>query len=207
MNRFVKIGKAAEILGVCVQTLRRWEKSGQLVPDKKTEGGTRYYDKDRLIGLKKPDTALTIGYARDSSHDRKKDLVTHKAILENFCTANGWTYEIIDDLGSGTDYGKKGLRRLPGMIPDYKIARLVLTHKDRLLRFGAELVFALCELRQVEVVIINKSENTSSEEELASDVLEIITVSGARLYGSRSHKNRKIKECLAEILNGNSAES
>jgi len=203
MNRFVKIGEAAGIMGVSIQTLRRWEKSGQMVPDRKTEGGTRYYEKDKLPGSKRPEISLTVGYARVSSHDQKNDLETQKEILERFCISNGWTYEIIGDPGSGMNYGKKGLKRLLGMILDYKIARLVLTHKDRLLRFGAELVFALCELRQVEVVIINKSENTSFEEELASDVLEIITVFSARLYGSRSHKNKKLKECLSEILNGN----
>ena len=76
------------------------------------------------------------------------------------------------------------------------VDRLVLTHKDRLLRFGAELVFAICEMKDVEVVIINKGEEPSFEEELAQDVLEIITVFSARLYGSRSHKNKKILEKL-----------
>lgn len=74
------------------------------------------------------------------------------------------------------------------------VGRLVLVHKDRLLRFGAELVFALCEAKQVEVVIINRGEDASFEEELATDVLEIITVFSARLYGSRSHRNRKLIE-------------
>jgi predicted site-specific integrase-resolvase len=72
------------------------------------------------------------------------------------------------------------------------VGRLVLTHKDRLLRFGAELVFALCEARNVEVVIINRGADTTFEEDLASDVLEIITVFSARLYGSRSHRNQKL---------------
>ena len=66
----------------------------------------------------------------------------------------------------------------------------MLTHKDRLLRFGAELVFALCEIQNIEIVIINKGDPPSFEEELAQDVIEIITVFSARLYGSRSHKNR-----------------
>lgn len=73
--------------------------------------------------------------------------------------------------------------------------RLVLTHKDRLLRFGAELVFAICEAKEVEVIIINKGEeNVRFEEELAKDVLEIITVFSVRLYGSRSNKNKKLLE-------------
>ena len=73
--------------------------------------------------------------------------------------------------------------------------RLVLTHRDRLLRFGAELVFAICEAKEVEVIIINKGEeNVRFEEELAKDILEIITVFSARLYGSRSNKNKKLLE-------------
>ena len=72
-----------------------------------------------------------------------------------------------------------------------KIERLVLTHKDRLLRFGAELIFAICEVKNIEVVIINKgNDNINFEEELVKDVLEIITVFSARLYGSRSKKTR-----------------
>ena len=70
-----------------------------------------------------------------------------------------------------------------------------MTHKDRLLRFGAELVFAICEAKEVEVIIINKGEeNVRFEEELAKDVLEIITVFSARLYGGRSNKNKKLLE-------------
>jgi putative resolvase len=79
------------------------------------------------------------------------------------------------------------------------VGRLVLTHKDRLLRFGSELVFSLCETFQIEVVLINQGEQPLSfEDELAQDVLEIITVFSARLYGSRSHKNRKLVETLRE---------
>lgn len=81
-----------------------------------------------------------------------------------------------------------------------EIGRLVLTHKDRLLRFGAELVFALCEARNVEIVIINQGENLSFEEELSQDVLEIITVFSARLYGSRSKKNQKLIQAVKEAL-------
>jgi predicted site-specific integrase-resolvase len=76
------------------------------------------------------------------------------------------------------------------LIVDSKVERLVLTHKDRLLRFGRELIFSLCEQFGTEVVIINRTEDSTFEEDLAEDVLEIITVFSARLYGSRSHKNR-----------------
>ncbi|MBM3207881.1 MAG: MerR family DNA-binding transcriptional regulator [Chlamydiae bacterium] len=74
MNRFIKVGKAAEFLGVSIQTLRRWELAGILLPHKKTKGMTRYYDKNKLLGLKIQETDLTIAYARVSSHDQKEDL-------------------------------------------------------------------------------------------------------------------------------------
>ncbi len=137
-------------------------------------------------------------YARVSSHDQKEDLVRQVALLESYCAANGWTYEILQDLGSGLNYHKKGLRLLIRRICSGEIGRLVITHKDRLLRFGSELVFSLCEQFGTEVVIINASEEASFEEELVSDVLEIITVFSARLYGSRSHKNKQVLDALRE---------
>lgn len=76
---------------------------------------------------------------------------------------------------------------------------MVLTHKDRLLRFGGELIFSLCEHFGTEIIIINRTEDSTFEEDLAQDVLEIITVFSARLYGSRSHKNRKIVEELRDV--------
>lgn len=187
----VKIGKAAELLGITVQTLRKWEDSGELVPDRRSEGGVRYYDMAKILGLGSEDMP-TIGYARVSSPDQKSDLVRQQELLEAFCAAKGWRNEVIADLGSGLNYRKKGLNRLLELILHKRIRRLVLTHKDRLLRFGSELVFALCEIQNIEIVIINKGEPPSFEEELAQDVIEIITVFSARLYGSRSHKTKRL---------------
>ena len=195
--RLIKIGKAAEMLGVSVQTLRQWEETGELLPDRKSAGGRRYYDADKLAGISQSD-AVTVAYARVSSHDQKEDLDRQKLLLESFCAARGWRFEVISDLGSGMNYRKKGLGRLLEMILQRKLRRLVLTHKDRLLRFGAELVFSLCEIQSVEVVIINKGEQPSFEQELAQDVLEIITVFSARLYGSRSRKAKRIIDALKD---------
>ena len=193
----ISISEAAKLKGVSVSTLRRWEADGKLVPER-TESGHRRYDIAKLIGVK-AELSYTIGYARVSSHDQKADLVRQKQVIELFCATNGWQFETIEDLGSGMNYNKKGLKRLIKLIIDAKVERLVLTHKDRLLRFGAELIFSLCEHFGTEVVIINRTEDASFEEDLASDVLEIITVFSARLYGSRSHKNRKIVEELLEV--------
>lgn len=200
MSRFIKVGEAAKILGVSIQTLRRWEKTGYLVPQRKSEGNTRYYDLDQLSNKKNSENDLTAAYARVSSHDQKDDLERQAAVLASYCAKQGWNFEVIQDLGSGMNYQKKGLKRLIDSILEKKITRLVLTHKDRLLRFGAELIFTLCEIKQVEVVIINKGDEISFEEELAQDVLEIITVFSARLYGSRSRKNKKLVEAAKVLM-------
>ena len=157
MNRFVKIGKAAELLGVSIQTLRRLEKQGTLLPDRKSKE-TRYYRLDKLFGLQNSSSDLTIAYARVSSHDQKEDLKRQSSLLASFCISRGWNYEAIEDLGSGMNYSKKGLKRFLELILEKKIGRLVITHKDRLLRFGAELIFSLCQAREIEVVIVNKGE-------------------------------------------------
>ena len=184
-RKMVSIQEAAEFLGVAAQTLRRWEHEGKLVPDERTPGGRRRYDLARLRPdlFHKAETAnrKTIAYARVSSHDQKDDLERQKQVLELYCARQGWTYEVVADLGSGMNYHKKGLKRLLEAVLAGNIGRLVLTHKDRLLRFGAELVFAICEAKQVEVVILNQGEDTRFEEDLAKDVLEIITVFSARL--------------------------
>ncbi|MDA8095441.1 MAG: IS607 family transposase [Betaproteobacteria bacterium] len=196
-RRRVSIHEAAEFLGVAAQTLRRWEREGKLIPDERTPGGRQRYDLARL----RPDqfhaeeaSRRTIAYARVSSHDQKDDLERQKQVLERYCARQGWTFEVIADLGSGMNYHKKGLTRLLDAVIDGESGRLVITHRDRLLRFGAELVFAICEAKNVEVVILNQGEDTTFEEDLAKDVLEIITVFSARLYGSRSRKNRKLLE-------------
>lgn len=197
------IREAAEFLGVSVQTLRRWDAEGRLVPER-TAGGHRRYDlaKLRPEWFHAVDTAnrRTIAYARVSSHDQKDDLERQKQVLELFCARQGWTFEVIADLGSGMNYHKKGLKRLLDAIIGGKVGRLVITHKDRLLRFGAELVFAICEAKDVEVVILNQGEDTTFEEDLAKDVLEIITVFSARLYGSRSRKNQKLLDGVKKAV-------
>lgn len=203
MDRIVGISEAAKALGVSITTLRRWEASGKLAAEH-TPGGHRRYDLAKL----RPDLyragtqsiLKTIAYARVSSRDQKADLERQKQVLELYCARQGWTFEVIADLGSGMNYNKKGLKRLLDDIIEGRVGRLVITHKDRLLRLGAELVFAICEAKGVEVVILNQGEDTTFEEDLASDVLEIITVFSARLYGSRSRKNQKLLDGVKQAV-------
>ncbi len=199
-NRFVKIGEAAKLLGVSVQALRNWEVEGKIMPSHRTPGGQRMSDLAELLGVNDL-TYPTIAYARVSSSDQKKDLERQHAVLEAFCDKNGWQTEIIRDLGSGMNYNNQGLGRLLELMVHGQMSRLVITHKDRLLRFGAEIVFRICELKGIEVVIINKSKQPSFEEELTRDVMEIMTVFCAKLYGRRSHKSKKMAEEIDKIVN------
>ena len=199
-NRFVKIGEAAKLLGVSVQALRNWEMEGRIMPSHRTPGGQRMYDLAELLGVN--DLSYpTIAYARVSSSDEKEDLERQHAVLEAFCNKNGWKpTEIIRDLGSGMNYNKKGLLRLLELMVHGQMSRLVITHKDRLLGFGAEIIFRICELKGIEVVIINKGEQPSFEEELTRDVMEIMTVFCAKLYGRRSHKSKKMAQEIDKIV-------
>ena len=197
-KRLVKIGEAARLLGTDHSTLRKWESTGELLPARKTKGGTRYYDVAELMGFSN-EAAPTLCYCRVSSHDQKADLDRQQELLEAYCSAKGWRTQVIRDLGSGMNYRKKGLNQLLELVMKRQIKRLVLSHKDRLLRFGAELVFSLCDIQGIEIVIIHKGDQPSFEEELANDVLEIITVFSARLYGSRSKKHKKMLETLKDV--------
>jgi predicted site-specific integrase-resolvase len=173
----VKIGKAAEIMGVTPQTLLAWERSGELVPARRSAGGVRYYDISKITGLSTEDLP-TVGYARVPGPGREADLTRQEELLGAFCAAKGWRHEVISDSGpgsgSGSNHGNKGLKRLIELILRKRTHRLVVTHKDRLSRFGSELIFALCEQQNVEVVIANKGDPPILvDEEPARDAVEI----------------------------------
>ena len=195
MSKLLTIGEAAELLGVTPQTLRRWEVAGRIKPEQRTQGNQRRYAESAVKALQAqtiPVERKTIAYARVSSADQKNDLMRQREMLESFCVARGWTFELISDLGSGINMHKAGLRDLLHRLIHNQVERLVLTHKDRLLRFGAELIFEICEAQNVEVVIIVHNDPPSFETELVQDVLEILTVFSARLYGARSHRHRTL---------------
>jgi putative resolvase len=201
----VSIGDAAKELGISITTMRRWADSGKIRSERSPTGQRRFFlaDIKRITprDLKQLEDRVTINYARVSSHDQSCDLVRQVQVLEAFSSANGWQFETIQDLGSGLNYNKKGLQKLLHRIMQGDVGRLVITHKDRLLRFGAELVFAMCNEFETEVVIINKTnEEITFEQELVQDMIELITVFSARLYGSRSKKNKKLIDGMAQAI-------
>jgi len=186
MQFTVSIGRAAKLLGVSVVTMRRWDKNDVITPAYRTAGNHRRYrlsDIRRLRG--EAVDQKVIGYARVSSHDQKADLVRQsQRLMDLGCD------EVLSDLGSGLTCKKPRLKRLLAMIVSGEMSKLILTHKDRLLRFGHELVFHLCALFSVEVEVVDASKEETFEVELTKDVITLMTVFSARLYGKRSHQNK-----------------
>lgn len=120
--------------------------------------------------------------------------------VSDYYSAKGYQFKILQDLGSGLNYNKKGLKELIQLICHKEIERVVINYKDRLIRFGYEIIEQLCLINNVEVEIINHSEDRNYEEELEEDVLSVITVFSARLYGSRSHKTKNIMKTNKELF-------
>ncbi len=108
-----------------------------------------------------------MAYARVSRHDQKEDLERQKPVLELYCACQGCTFEVVADLGSGMNYHTKDLKRLLNDSLADRIGRLIITHKGRLSRFGADWVFAVCEAKQVEVAILNQGRDTPFETPMA----------------------------------------
>lgn len=190
-NSFLSIGQAAAQLGVSVVTIRRWCKLGKISEAFRTIGNHRRFTSACILKLQGVVTVRAdMGYARVSSHDQKKDLVTQTNFLSRYSD------EVITDLGSGLNCKKTGLRKLITLLLNKKIGTLHLTHKDRLLRFGHELVFQICRWAKTDVVIHNEATPKTFEEELCKDVITLMTVFNARLYGKRSHENRQKRKLI-----------
>ncbi len=197
MPRYFTIGETADYFGVSVDTIRRWESEGRIT-SQRTKGGHRRFLASTLAGIEEEERneKPTLCYARVSTRDKKDDLERQANALVAYCENKGWQVELIKDIGSGLNYKKRGLNKLIDKILNEEVSRLIITDKDRLLRFGSELIFSLCSHYQVEVIVINRKPTMSEEEELVQDVLEIIQVFAARLYGKRSHRNQKLIEDL-----------
>lgn len=198
----VSIGRAAKELGVTREILRRWEASGQIRVER-APNGRRRYDLESIRRLAPSTPAAvqsTVAYARVSSSEQSDMLARQVSLLESFCSINGWKFEVITDVGSGVNYHNRGLKDLIRRICAREVSRLVVTHKDRLLRFGSELVFALCEQFETEVVIINAPQLESREEELVADLMETVKVFSSGLYGANSGEVAQVLERLTETV-------
>ena len=195
------IGKFAKKLGITVHTLRVWDKENKLKPEYVSNGGHRYYSEEQLKELipkldNKKENRINIGYVRVSAKHQKDDLQRQYQIMELFLAQKGKSFKIISDIGSGINYKKKGLNELLTLISTNQVDTLYIVHKDRLIRFGYELIEKICEIHNVKIEIINQSELKTDEQEMIDDILNIIHVFSCKMNGKRSHINKKIMEKL-----------
>lgn len=155
----VNIGKVSEEIGVSIQTIRRWEREGK-IKSERTEGGHRRYDLDEVISYaerkKNPPEKVAVGYVRVSTNKEEDDLKHQKQLIELYCAAKGCKYRIIEEIGSDIDYEKEGLKELIRAMEQNEMSHLVLTHTDRLVRYGSEIIFEICRLRGIEVIVLNE---------------------------------------------------
>ena len=199
MSKYYSINKFSKILGVSAQTLRNGDKKVKLHPHHTSSNGYRYYSHEQLnqvMNVKPNLDRIVIGYCRVSSNKQKDDLERQIENMKLYLTAQGKPFEIISDIGSGIDYKKKGLKELMKRISQNKVDKVVVFYKDRLLRFGFELVEYIASLYDCDIEIINRTEKTE-QQEIVEDLVQIITVFSCKLQGKRANKARKlVKELI-----------
>ena len=188
-----------QLLGVTAQTLRNWDKEGKLKPSYVKSNGYRYYSEESILAYtqerKTKKNLNVIGYVRVSSKKQKDDLERQKENIEKYLNEKYEHYEIIEDIGSGINYNKPGLLKLIEKINKKEVDVIVVLYKDRLLRFGFELVEHFASLNNVKIEVLDKIDKTQ-DEELVEDLLEIISDTQKKLKGNNK---KRIKEQFEEM--------
>ena len=198
----LSIGKFAKSLGVSIQTLRNWDKEGKLKPTYVTENGYRYYSEDLLNKFRNIKNVNKIKkknilYARVSAKNQKEDLNRQIDNLKQYAYSKGYSFDIITDIGSGINYKKEGLLKMINLVECGEVDRIIVLYKDRLIRFGYDLIEYICKLNDTKIEIVDNS-TISKEQELTEDLIQIITVFANRLYGARSKKTINLIKSVKE---------
>ncbi len=188
MKNYKPPREAAQTLGITVEHLRRMERAGEITCIR-TGGGHRRYDVQSFIDAQTRTDITTVGYCRVSGQGQSDDLASQVAHLQQHYPEA----EIIKDFGSGINFNRKGLRTLLERILRGDKLRVVVAHRDRLARFGSEVIQFLVEQNGGEVVVLNETVYGSPEEELTADLLAILHVFSCRMPGLRRYR-AQIKE-------------
>ena len=196
--KYYTINKFAKIIGVTPQTLRNWDRSGRLHPHHTSTNGYRYYSEEQLCAVTGIQFAprKVIGYCRVSSRKQKDDLERQVENLRTYLYAQGNPFEIITDIGSGINYTKEGLQELIRRIEANQVEKVVVLYKDRLLRFGFELLETIATIHGCKIEIVDTTRE-SEQQELVEDLVQIITVFSCKLQGKRANQAKKMIQELA----------
>ena len=185
-----KINEFAHLVGRSVKTLQRWDLEKILIAHRNPKN-RRYYTHDQYltyIGLKADSTKKIVVYSRVSSSNQKDDLISQQKALEKYCSARGYCVdEWINEIGSGLNYNRKQFNKLMMEVETGKIHKIIVAHKDRLLRFGFEW-FENFAKRHGTVIEVMNHESLSPEAEMTKDLLSIVHCFSSRLYGLRKYK-------------------
>lgn len=198
--KYYSIHEFSKLINRTPQTLRNWDLLGKLKPHHTGANGYRYYSHQQLnelLGISDIQRKV-IGYCRVSSNKQKDDLSRQVESMNKYLESLNCEYEIFQDVGSGINYSKKGLRNLLKKINNKEVSKIVVFYKDRLLRFGFELVEYMANLNGCEIEVLDNTEKTE-QEELVEDLIQIVTVFSCKLQGKRANKTRKlVDELIAE---------
>ena len=177
-------------------------RTGEVIPARISEKGTRYYSEEQLRELKNSRNPRreekVVAYCRVSTKSQKDELEKQVENVKSYMYAKGYSFEVITDIGSSINYKNKGLQELISLIDSNRVTKVVILHRDKLVGFGFELIQLLCDLHDVKIEIIDNSER-SNKEELTDDLIEIITVFANKLYGSQSKKTRTLIERVSDV--------
>lgn len=198
----------AELLGVSVKTLQRWDRDGILKANR-TPTDRRYYTYDQYLQFKGINTVEDyreiVIYARVSTRNQKDDLKNQVEFLKTFCNSKGMIVsQYIEDFGSGLNYNRKKWNQLLNEVMENKIKTIVISNKDRFIRFGYDWFEKFCEKFHTSIIVVN-NETLSPNEELVQDIISILHVFSCRLYGLRKYKKqiKEDEEIAKELQNGN----
>lgn len=198
MNTVLNVSEAALMLRKSVKTLQRWDREGTLKSRRSPSGRRMYMKSDLLNFLGVPQQAedrRSVAYCRVSSHAQRPDLKNQKTALAEFCTARGIAnVEIIEEVGGGLNFKRKKFLSLVDDIVSGKISCLILAHKDRLARFGFDLLSHLCRQADCQLLVIS-DERMSPEQEMVQDLMTIVHCFSSRLYGLRNYR-KSLKAAL-----------
>ena len=198
----------AEMLGVSVKTLQRWDNDGKLIAFR-NPSDRRYYTHNQYVEymgktIQDKDARKTIIYTRVSSDNQKDDLKNQVVFLREFANDSGVIVDVIlEDIGSGLNYNRKKWNELLEDCMHGLVKTIIIAHKDRFIRFGYEWFERFLKLNGVEIIVVN-NETLSPQEEMVQDLINIIHVFSCRIYGLRKYKNRieGDDEIVKSIQNG-----